>query len=168
MEWIAFAVLVWAIGGGCHWWPGPIDATRLMSDRVRMSWTQRRSEAVSEDIGHGEDMSGHDDDDDPEGDFEDIAGGALRVSREHVATRWGPLPELADLAGHDDPESGPDDEGVEPTPGDVAERQRWVAQQMRAGRPPGWIDERGAARYGVTAKTIYRDRRELAPKGGSR
>lgn len=57
------------------------------------------------------------------------------------------------------------DVSAEVAPGDEAKdderpmtRQQWVAAQIRAGRKAGWIDEHGAAKYGVTTRTIARDR----------
>jgi hypothetical protein len=51
---------------------------------------------------------------------------------------------------HEDDEAGDDERPMT--------RQQWVAAQLRAGRRAGWIDEHGASKYGVTTRTIARDR----------
>jgi len=152
---LVLALVAWMIGVANHGARGPLALVRDVWTSVVSGRTSRRSEGMSDDDEDTEDMSGHD--------VQEHADGALVVSREG-RTGWGPRPELAHLAGRDDPA---DDEPVE---ADAAARRAWVrAQLARKPRLPlGVIDQDGARRFGVTPKTIWRDRRDLAADARAR
>ena len=146
MDYLILALLLagiaYMIGVANYGAPSPLSAVRRAVHGPDMSTDNRRSDRVHDDDADTVDMSGH-----PERGAEDY--GALTVSREHAA-RWGVVPELAHLGGHDD--DGPEDGA------DRLARRVWVRARIAEGKRPEWINREGARRFEVSEKTIRRDR----------
>jgi hypothetical protein len=150
MTWVALGVLIWLAGAGMHHWPGPIRVGRGV-----MTWRMSRH--------HSSSSEAHDTS--PRGEVSDVMtsgegldeeeiesvdpGGALLRSVPAartvlIDTRYGPDGSHQLTSG-----GGPDD---------APDRRTWVARQVAAGRRPRDIDAEGARRYGVSLRTIARDR----------
>jgi hypothetical protein len=172
-NWLAFAVLVYGLGVGAHWWPGPITTLRHYRQRRQERRTPEASDTQdpwsdTSDIGEedGTDMSvsGH-----PRGVPAPITEHAPGVfsspdprQRRIVRLPAGPRP-LDDLRrerGLIPPtaaatERQPDGGG--PAELTTAARRAWVRQQIRNGARSGDIVAKGAVRWQCSAKTIERD-----------
>lgn len=142
------AALVWWLTGMANrGWPTPLDHVRKWRGHRGtsgdMSTDIRRSDAMSTpDVpgpGHVRTSAGEGPD--------HLYGGAVTVSREHAST-WGPRPL---------PAAAPP---AEPTGEDAtaADRQAWLRGQVDAGRAWPAVTRDAVTRYGVTDKTIRRDR----------
>ena len=144
MSWVAFIALCYLGGAGLGWYRGPIA---VMSDAVSRH-RSRRSDG---------DMT---DEDDPDDECNDTAGEGLDDRERTVSFhRYGRGPRPVDeLLDELDDEDEDDDE-------DWTARMRWVAEQLAAGRRPTDVDAAGAERFGVTQRTIARDRETLARRG---
>jgi hypothetical protein len=88
---------------------------------------------------------------------------------------WGPLPQLVEAFSGDEAEAAPEAEapaGPAPKVASVTHlgtastgaRRAWVRRELSAGRNPAAVDRMGAAKWGVSEKTISRDRAHLARK----
>jgi hypothetical protein len=101
------------------------------------------------------------DEDDHDDECHDTVGEGLDDEDDRVRTmsfhhRYGRGPQpLRDLLGDDEDDDDDDD----------SPRLRWVAEQLDAGRRPTDVDAAGAERFGVTQRTIARDRETLARRG---
>jgi hypothetical protein len=168
-NWLAFAVLVYGLGVGAHWWPGPITSLRHFWDRRR----HRRTPEASDTQNRWSDTSDTDEDDDtdmsvsdtPEGDDDlpmvEHAPGVYsqpdpRVKIVRLPAGPRPLDDLRREHGLTDTTSSSEGTTV-PVGSSPAARRAWVRQQLRAGVRSGDIVTRGAARWGCSAKTIERD-----------
>jgi hypothetical protein len=152
MEWVALVLLVYFLGVGSHWWPGPLAVMTRAVSRLNNRWSD--GDTTPEDDTPDDVMTP-----DEEGGDEDYT---RRVSAENLR---GPRPlddllEEAGTGGDDQPEDDdPDDDGS------FEARRRWVAARMREGKLSATeIDRRGEARYGVDRRTIARDRRDITQR----
>jgi hypothetical protein len=165
MTWISFAVLIWLAGAGMHHWPGPIRVGRGVMTWRMSRHRSRRSGAydmpprgdVSDVMTSGEGL-------DEEGIESVDPGGILTRSvpaaqMVRVDTRYGPD------GSHQLTLGDTDDVPADRRPPD---RRTWVAGQVTAGRRPGDIDTEGARLYGVSPRTIARDRMTLTRQRGSK
>jgi len=155
MDWIAAGLLVWLAGTGMHWWPGPLAVTWRVTSVVMSRHRLRRSERnVTSWDTPDPDVTTSDVTPDLDHDRE-VAPGVL-VSREPGRYGIGPrdLDELLEEAGLIDPDD-PDEH--------LPDRRHWVAIQLaiRPPRPATAIDRDGAELYGVSERTILRDRQAL-------
>jgi hypothetical protein len=86
-NWLAFAVLVYGLGVGAHWWPGPIATYR--------GWRARRAESLADE--QDDEYGEYDDEDDGGDEYEDdddpgpapAYGSAARHARRSVTHRDG-------------------------------------------------------------------------------
>jgi hypothetical protein len=152
MSWITLGLLLWMMGAGCHWWPGPLHVMTAAYRRATNRWSEADDTADDD----ADDMSRHDDDWDelPDGD-------GVRYVRRLAGPR--PLDELRAEAGladddqDDDPRRGRDP--WQPRPDE--DRLAWVERQWRRGARTTDIADRGADQFGCTGRTIQRDLQDL-------
>jgi hypothetical protein len=172
---LALALLLYAWGCANRDWTGPVDIWRDVRDgHADNGWAgwagvwadivsghqNRRSEPVDmpEDTDPPDVLSNvHPDDEDPE---VEVAGGALIVGTPQRP--WGPRP-LDDLLD----EHTDDEDDDAPARHTVAERRAWVAARLSDDDPMPLMEiyAMGAEIFGCSAKTIQRDKEQLAPRG---
>jgi len=138
MTYVALAALGWALLGGLGWAPGPLAVTTRALERVMSRLDNSRSDPDPTS------------DDDTDTDV-DTTPRSKRLMRPLDGPR-----DLDDLRA----EAGIEDDGQELPP-----RREWVAARMRDGWRAKDIDEEGAAIYGCSTQTIFRERKALSRRG---
>jgi len=147
MNWVTLVLLVWLMGAGLHWWPGPLGVLTSAWRHGTKRWSE--ADVQTEDT--------------PDPDvrtdtWEEVHEPDGRVR--YVRRMDGPRP-LEELLGEDDDEPDEDNDGPEPTDRSQDARRRWVARQVAKGRRATDIQREGAQRFRVTEKTIQRDRDQV-------
>lgn len=146
MRWVTLGVLVWFYGAGSGWWRGPIAVVSDVVWDVRSRHLNRRSDPDPT----SEDDTGTDVETTPREGFVRRTPGKVPAESMNGPQE---LAELRAAAGIED--------DVDPSQ-DLLTRREWVAWAVAEGWRPKDIDEEGAALYGCSTQTIFRDRKALA------